>query len=213
MALTGVSLFQHLPELFRLCFQYVWQLLLQLRSAHLACLFELFVCLPWLLVFLAMLAFLLFVFPSCLLTDCAEPGRQVFCPSVRVFVVFGLNLFYYPRFYSFFYEEFLNPLCPCLIVIVEFIWDLIKFSCELVCGGVRLPGSCAVHIFLSVFPSYPLVSCLIVCRWFLMIVMCLMAWSGVPSSVIQRDMWCGGGWWVGLRVCILLVRRCMWCGV
>jgi hypothetical protein len=161
---------------------------LQLRPAHLARFLKLFVRCSCLLMFLSILTFLCLVFTSCVLAYCTKPGRQVFSPSIRVLEVLGLSCFYYSRCYGFFNEEFLYPLCSCLVVIMEFICDRVEFCCKLVSGGVRLPGSRAAHIFCSIIPSYPSVSCLIVRRWCLTVGMCLVAWCGVycrlsPSQI------------------------------
>ncbi len=85
------------------------------------------------------------------------------------------------------------------------------FNCLLGCWGVRLPSSCALHIFPCIFPSNPLIACFYVRRWFLKFALWLMVWSCLSSCVIQRGRWRGGGLCVGLHVCILLLRRCMWC--
>jgi hypothetical protein len=59
---------------------------------------------------------------------CTKPGRHVFCPTIRILEVLGLDFFNYSRCYGFFNEEFLNPLCPCFVVIMIFSEIALNFA-------------------------------------------------------------------------------------
>jgi hypothetical protein len=136
-------------------------------SACLTCTFEFMVGFTCPCMFLPVRSFVLFILPSCVLTHLIIPGRQVFCPPVRIFVLLGLAGLYYPRFNSFCYQELLDHLRPCFVVLLILVWYLPKVLCELVCGGVRLPFLRAAHIFGCVFSSYPLIFGLIFRTWWL----------------------------------------------
>jgi hypothetical protein len=137
----------------------------------------------------------------------------MFSPAVGVLVLFDLDRCYNSCLQGFLYEEFLDPFSSFLIVPVILICYPIELRCELGCGGVRLPSSCALHIFPCIFPSNPLIACFYVRRWFPKFALWLMVWSCLSSCGIQRGRWRGGGLWVGLLVCVLLSRWYMWCRV
>jgi hypothetical protein len=155
---------------------------LQMWSACLTCTFEVMVGFFCPCMFFPVLSFLLFILPSCFLTHGIKPGRQVFCPPVRIFVLLDLDGLYYSRFNSFCYQELFDHLRPCFVVLLILVWYLPKVLCELVCGGVRLPFLRAAHIFGCVFSSYPLIFGLIVRTWWL-----CGAWDLIVSVLLRSN--------------------------
>jgi hypothetical protein len=151
--------------------------------------------------FLPVLPFLYLVLPSCFSTNWVEPGRHVFGPSVRIFMVLLLYCLNYSRFHCFSYQKLLYHLRTCFIVMFILSCDRIEFLCELVCRGVHLPLLRAAHIFGCIFSSYPLVSCFTSRRWCLIDWFLLATWSCGSLEFLTRGMWYGGGYWWG------------WCGV
>jgi hypothetical protein len=164
-----VLLSKHLPKLLRLVFKYVWQILLHTCSTHFTCPFKMLVSSSSTCVFFPMCPFARLVLPFSFPTCCIEPGRHVFGPPVRVLMVFQLGGLYYSRGHRFRYQELLDHLCTCLIVVLIFYCDCVESICELVCGGVRLPFSRTAHIFRGLISSYPLISNFLFRRWWLLV--------------------------------------------
>ena len=154
-AVIAIPLSKHLPELFRLVFEDVWQVCLHTCSAHFTNPFEVVVSSSSMCMFFPMFPFDRLVLPSSFPTCCIEPRRHVFGPSVRILVIFLLGGLYYSRGQRFCYQELLNHLCTCLIVVLIFCCDCVESICELVCGGVRLPFLRAAHVFCCFISSYP----------------------------------------------------------
>ena len=94
---------------------------------------------------------------SCCSTCVLKPRRQVFSPSVRIALDFVFAHPNYSRLHSLFNQKCFNPFRAQVIIIFKLLRDLVELRSKCLLTRMFSPFFNALHIFLRVFPSYPLI--------------------------------------------------------